>query len=264
MRSFNEFLSTHEDIACRDALFYQKTFQSQSAFEKNYIQLRAQEGRLYEDEVVKKLPDIDSNHPRKAEWLIRKKSAKRLARWLTASQSKNILEVGCGNGWLLKYIQSATTSDCCGIDINETELRQAVRVSQANPKLQFIFGDIETFSFENCRIDCVILASALQYFSDPAKLLDRLLKSIIPGGSIHIVDTPFYSENNVEPAQLRSTQYFHDSGYAEVASHYHHHTWNVLKACDYSILYDPTSWTTKIVRKLTNDSPFPWVIIKRP
>jgi 2-polyprenyl-3-methyl-5-hydroxy-6-metoxy-1,4-benzoquinol methylase len=70
-------------------------------FERLYIALREQEQRLYTDEQVRQLPDIDPSHLHYKEWKIRKHSAERLISYLNKKKRRlNILEIGCGNGWL--------------------------------------------------------------------------------------------------------------------------------------------------------------------
>jgi len=68
-------------------------------FEEQYISVRRKENRLYKDEQVKWLPDLEPSHPHCKEWQVRSKSCNKLIRHLSNSKKeRNILEVGCGNG----------------------------------------------------------------------------------------------------------------------------------------------------------------------
>ena len=70
-------------------------------FESLYIQLREKEGRIYPDEEVAQLPVTSSTHPHYKEWLIRKESSQKLVSWLKKKKKPlDMLEIGCGNGWL--------------------------------------------------------------------------------------------------------------------------------------------------------------------
>ena len=70
-------------------------------FEKLYTQLREREGRIYTDNEVANLPEITVTHPHYKEWLIRKESSQKLIDHLKkTNQPLDILEMGCGNGWL--------------------------------------------------------------------------------------------------------------------------------------------------------------------
>src|SRR5690348_1058332 len=70
-------------------------------FEKKYIQVRALESRLYTDDELVRLPEIAPSHPRYKEWQGRSQSCRRLIRYLSRRKTDlDILEIGCGNGWL--------------------------------------------------------------------------------------------------------------------------------------------------------------------
>ncbi|WP_431210721.1 hypothetical protein ACQ86N_32840 [Puia sp. P3] len=79
-------------------------------FEKKYILIRTLENRLYTDDELAKLPEISATHTHHKEWQIRKNSCQRLVRYLsTRRRSPEILEIGCGNGWL-SHLAGADTS----------------------------------------------------------------------------------------------------------------------------------------------------------
>ena len=67
--------------------------------EKVYLKVRETEGRIYPDDTVRNLPDIDAAHPLHAEWMIRKSSLEKFEGYLKG-RSITLLDVGCGNGWM--------------------------------------------------------------------------------------------------------------------------------------------------------------------
>src|ERR1700744_419007 len=140
-------------------------------FEKKYIQIRALESRLYTDEELMRLPVISENHPRLKEWQLRAKSARRLTRHIgKGSSSPEILEVGCGNGWLSHLMAEIPGSKGTGVDINFTELQQAARVFSNDPNLRFIHGDIRSGILEDRRFDYILFSSTLEYFPSAKKV----------------------------------------------------------------------------------------------
>ena len=261
--SFKEILRTDPSIHEQNGLFYQQKFLTNTAFEQHYTKLRHHEGRLYENEVVRNLPEIDHNHPLRREWEIRSRSTEKLIRFLRKQKPGKILEVGCGNGWLIQNIRRATNTDCCGVDVNETELRQAVDVFGGDASLSFLYADITSDIFNNPITDVIVIASALQYFPDPGLLIKKLQTLLNPGGTIHIIDTPFYQSDKVQHARARSEKYFAESAHADMKSHYFHHTWDSLRQFDYKILHNPNSLLNKLKRSVDHNSPFPWIIVKR-
>jgi ubiquinone/menaquinone biosynthesis C-methylase UbiE len=261
-QSISSFLK-HSPFESIDGLYYQKDLPRKQLFEDNYIILRKLEGRLYDDEVAGKLPEINSSHPTANEWRVRKRSTERLIKFLKTKQSQTILEVGCGNGWLIHAIQSALQKECLGIDINEIELLQASRVFGRNHGLHFVYGDILSQVFNTPMADAIIVASVIQYFPDAQILIEQLLKLLKPGGQVHILDSPIYIQDTKEAARQRSEKYFKEMGQDEMRLHYFHHTWEVLKPFNYSIEYDPSSPFKKLWRLMSKDSPFPWIVIDR-
>src|SRR5450755_3134227 len=90
-------------------------------FEKKYITTRGLENRLYSDDELLRLPDIESEHTHYKEWQLRKKSSQRLMRYLAArKKALDILEIGCGNGWLSHQLAEIPGSRVTGLDINFT------------------------------------------------------------------------------------------------------------------------------------------------
>src|ERR1700761_7726038 len=107
-------------------------------FANKYTGLRKKEGRTYSDSEVQRLPSISSLHTFYKEWAIRKRSCKKLLRYIKKKgRIQNILEVGCGNGWLSAQLATHTTADVVGLDLNDIELEQARK----------LFGTVQNLSF---------------------------------------------------------------------------------------------------------------------
>ena len=260
MASFHEYFSNSKAFDFHEGLFYQIGFRGNSEFEKEYLPLREQEGRLYSDEIVKKLPALPKRHPLHNEWTIRKQSADRLIGYLKKKRIRNILEVGCGNGWLTSYLFNALQVECCGIDINETELKQAARLFAHDEKITFVYAGIHSpaFAFDSFA-DIIVLASVIQYFPDLHILLTRLKELVGPGGEIHIIDSPLYKARNVGTARKRSVNYFNKSSHKNMEKHYYHHTWKPLGGFKYEVLYNPRTPFSRLKNLVSKGSPFPWV-----
>jgi len=261
--SFFKDIVTNPFVEFSDGLYFQKNLERGLPFEHQYIPLRKAEGRIYDDATVAKLPEVEALHPLFKEWDIRKKSTARLAQFLKTKEPKKVIEVGCGNGWLIRYIHSALEVDCLGIDINEIELRQALRTSGNAKNLAFIYADIFSELFANPCADAIILASVIQYFPDLKNLIERSLNLLNPGGQLHILDSPFYSKKTIETARMRSQEYFSALGYTEMQVHYFHHLWDVLDSFKATIKYDPTTFVNRLSQKVLGDSPFPWIVIEK-
>jgi SAM-dependent methyltransferase len=260
-RTFNEYF--HEKgFQYRQGLFYQDQLDTND-FEIEYINLRKQEGRMYDDDLVMNLPRISKNHPLHHEWKVREASAKELVGYLKKRKIKKVLEVGCGNGWMTNYFFRSLGVACCGIDINKTELEQATRLfkNKSNEEMiTFAYGDVLSPRLNDPITDIVVLASVIQYFPHLTTLLSKLRRLTKPNGEIHILDSPLYeNESDLADAKKRSYNYFSNLEHSNMKNHYYHHTWNCLKDVKFDLLHNPMSVTGRVKRLLTNRSPFPWI-----
>lgn len=229
-----------------------------------YLRVREKEGRLYSDDFVAHLPLIPNDHPLAGEWHARSASASRLIRYLSArSKPLRILDLGCGNGWLSNML-STSGHYVIGMDQNSYELKQAASVFSSNPKLLFFNGDIFSAPFSNFQFDVIVLASVTQYFQDINILLSTLLNYLKPQGEIHLIDSPFYSEDDLEKATLRSQEYYSSIGFPEMSEHYFHHRESDLQVFQPKRLYSPQPFFLHLKRLMGKiDSPFPWFVIRK-
>lgn len=229
-------------------------------FEEQYILLRNRENRIYTDEELFHLPDIADSHPHFSEWMIRKRSAQRLiAKLETRKESLSILEIGCGNGWLTYQLSRIPGSRVIGIDINLTELHQAARVFNSNSKLKFIYGDIRSGVISDLKFDAIVLAASVQYFASLSGILNTCLQHLTKKGEIHIIDSPFYKQKEVDDARKRTKEYYSRVGLPAMSDYYYHHCITEFSVYSCKLLRNPFSVRNKIFR---TSNPFPWIYIK--
>jgi 2-polyprenyl-3-methyl-5-hydroxy-6-metoxy-1,4-benzoquinol methylase len=226
-------------------------------FEDLYIAVRQQEKRIYTDEQLQLLPDID--HLYYDEWKIRKRSSERLTAYLEKNNRElKILEVGCGNGWLSAKLSNIPQTKVTGLDINEVEIQQAKRVFKKD-NLEFIYESFTENSFENARFDVIVFAASLQYFPSLVNVLKQALAILSSNGEIHIIDTPLYTPAEAGQASERSRRYFADLGIPEMADHYFHHSLSEFWGFNYEILFNPANLFNRLFKK----DPFYWVTVRK-
>jgi 2-polyprenyl-3-methyl-5-hydroxy-6-metoxy-1,4-benzoquinol methylase len=228
-------------------------------FEKKYIITRSLENRLYSDEEVMKLPEVNPVHTHWKEWQSRRRSSRRLLRYLEAQKRPlEILEIGCGNGWLSHLMAEIPDSRVTGLDINFTELQQAARVFNDDPNLSFIHGDLRNPVLADMQFDIILFAAALEYFPSMKKIIHRCIGYLKPGGEIHIIDTRLYRPGEVQTARMRTLAYYTSLGYPEMADFYYHHSIRDLRSFHHVLLFNPNSL---IARLKGNRYDLPWVRI---
>ncbi|MDB5023658.1 MAG: class SAM-dependent methyltransferase [Mucilaginibacter sp.] len=226
-------------------------------FEDLYIAVRQQEKRVYTDEQLQLLPDID--HLYYDEWKIRKRSSGRLTAYLEKKRKHlKILEVGCGNGWLSAKLSNIPNTRVTGLDINEIEIEQAKRVFKKD-NLEFIYDSFTDSTFDNEKFDVIVFAASLQYFPSVINVLKQALAILRYGGEVHIVDTPFYTPVEAEKANARSCGYYAALGFPEMAAHYFHHSTSEFWGFKYELLFNPSNPFNRLFKK----DPFYWVMIRK-
>lgn len=228
-------------------------------FEKKYIVIRSLEDRLATDEDLAKLPETAAEHPHHREWQARRRSAGRLVRYFGGRQkAQEILDVGCGNGWLTHHLAEIPGTKVTGADINFTELQQAARVFSNDPNLRFVHGDIRSGILAERAFCCIIFAASIEYFPSLKKIIHYCFSLLKPGGEIHILDSPFYRPEQIEKAKRQSQAYFASFGYPEMADYYYHHSILDLRSFHHDILYNPHSFPNRLLRVA---NPYPWIRI---
>ena len=230
-----------------------------SQFETEYIALRKKENRLYTDEQVKWLPEIEETHPHYKEWQVRSNSCNKLIQHLSNKKRElNILEVGCGNGWLCSQLSKIPGSNVAGIDINSTELEQAKRVFGQVENLEFFYGELVNENTRSEKFDVIVFAASIQYFASLDEILVQSLQLLNTQGEIHILDSHFYKLFELETARQRSMDYYRSIQFSEMSKHYFHHSLEELKPYNYKIFYTPGSFINRFIK---NNNPFPWICI---
>jgi ubiquinone/menaquinone biosynthesis C-methylase UbiE len=232
---------------------------SSKEFEQLYIDLRCREKRIYSDEEAAALPNVHEDHIHREEWEIRKSSSRKLVRYLQRKdRALKILEVGCGNGWLSHQLSMISYSNVVGIDVNLQELQQAERVFAEAPNLSFIYCDIHSLELQE--FDVIVFAAAIQYFCSFSEIIKTALSFLSQEGEVHIIDSNFYWEDEIDDARGRSYTYFSRQGFEKMNGFYFHHSLAELAAFNFAILYDPKSSLNKIFKK---KNPFYWIRIKK-
>jgi len=238
--------------------------QVDQSFDQLYTQVLKKEKRLYPDDEIKLLPYASERNPHKSEWELRTKTFLRFRDYLSTKNTKlNILEVGCGNGWLIGQLAKEFDHNYFGIDTTLIELLQADKLFTRD-NIKFIYGDISKAALPTDTFNIVILNSTIQYFKEIGVLLKELLTISKSYGEIHILDTPFYLQNDLMQIKNSSLKHFSSIGIPEMANKYFHHTLDELKYFRTVLKYNPLLFKNKISDLIfEKDSPYPWIIITR-
>ena len=88
-------------------------------------------------------------------------------------KNSKVLDVGCGDGELMKYINEKITNDVRGLEISKNNVQKCIEKG-----LTVIEGNAEKDlkQFPNLSFDYVVLSQTLQAFYKPEKVIDDLLR----------------------------------------------------------------------------------------
>ena len=88
-------------------------------------------------------------------------------------KNSKTLDVGCGDGELMKYLFENKTKDIRGLEISKKSVQNCL-----SKGLPVIEGNAENdlIQFPNHSFDCVILSQTLQAFLNPEKVITNLLR----------------------------------------------------------------------------------------
>ncbi len=253
---------TAQKLYIKRGVYYLSEYKT-NEFENLYLKVRKKENRIYEDRFLKILLEINSSHPLYNEWKIRKKSFKKIEAYLKdKNKLLNIMELGCGNGWLTHHLAMIKNSYVIGVDINKQELEQAARVFNNFNNHKFFYADIFADYFELGDFDIIILASSIQYFMNINYLMERLLYLVKRESEIHIIDLPVYSTPEIPNAQKRTRKYYDNIGFPEMSNYYFYHSIEELQKYNPVFLSNRQKQTFHSRFFKNPDTPFPWIMIK--
>jgi len=123
-------------------------------------------------------------------------------RWLKAViphiQGEKILEVSFGNGYLMKQYGSKGSYDITGLDYNQNMVDVTrKRLDSCGIRAELMRGNVEHLPFDDDRFDTVINTMALSGYPDGDKAISEMMRVLVPGGVLLLVDFDFPADRNL-------------------------------------------------------------------
>jgi SAM-dependent methyltransferase len=109
--------------------------------------------------------------------------------------TNNVLDVGCGSGWLSRRISKRVTEGrVVGMDISDEMVRVARRNSLDHDNILFVTGEAAEIPWEPNFFHHAISVESAYYWLDPAAGLKEIHRVLRPGGSAWILIN-YYRDN---------------------------------------------------------------------
>ncbi|MBP5576687.1 MAG: class I SAM-dependent methyltransferase [Treponema sp.] len=122
--------------------------------------------------------------------IINKAMYKRTVALIESGADDRVLDIGYGNGYLLKYLYRKTKSQLYGIDISEDMLKKASRKNREaarQGKLHLQTGDCCALSYEDNFFTAVTSINTVYFWQDTVKGLSEIKRVLKPGCSFYNV-----------------------------------------------------------------------------
>ncbi len=104
---------------------------------------------------------------------------------------KRVLEVGCGNGWVLREIarRVGESGRAVGLDPSDELLAIArEQASQEGLQIEVRQGDARNLPFGDGEFDVVLVPLVLLHVPDAERVLPELIRVVRPGGQVGILE----------------------------------------------------------------------------
>jgi len=113
--------------------------------------------------------------------------ADKLVQLSSPSPGSDILDVACGTGIVARTAASELGSDSrvTGLDINQQMLNKAAEMAEKEGlEIEWQQGDAGDLPFEDDRFDHLFCQQAVQFFSDPQRVLKEMQRVLKPGETL--------------------------------------------------------------------------------
>ena len=159
---------------------------------------------------------------------------------ITASAPASVLEVGCGQGWLLASIAEALpNASLAGLDIREDAIAFARTLV---PSAVLVTGDAARLPYETAMFDVAACSEVLEHVDDPSAVLSEIRRVGRGRAVISVPHDPWFWGANLLRGKYLKTL-------GNYPGHIHHFTRRSLRR-----LLESTYAEVEIV------SSFPWLV----
>ena len=105
-----------------------------------------------------------------------------------------MLDVGCGNGWLVRELLHRGVQSGTGLDISPEMITVANQANQFGERESYLVGNGESINLPDASIDCITNIESLYYYPKPEAALKEWARITRSGGQLAMM-MDLYVEN---------------------------------------------------------------------
>ena len=114
-------------------------------------------------------------------------SCQNICDYLKNKEYKNLLDIGCGTGYLIDLLSKDSKAKFTGLDLSPKMIDECNKKKIKNSK--FVIGKSDELPFEDNSFDVVTCSQSFHHYPETDKPLKEALRVLKPGGLYIISDT---------------------------------------------------------------------------
>jgi len=120
-----------------------------------------------------------------------------LDRW-TLTATDRVLDVGCGNGWAVRWMLERGAGSGAGVDISAEMIQRAQQLTESGVPAEFAVSAGERLPFADEAFSAILSVESLYYYPDPAAALAEWARVSRAGGRLGVM-VDLFAENPAGP-----------------------------------------------------------------
>lgn len=112
-----------------------------------------------------------------------------IVRQVEAAEGENILDIGCGNGNILKTLTGRRPGNYYGVDLSPAMIGEAKKRLPEGVNLQI--ADVVNLPFADQSFDILLCNASFHHYEEPDKAISEMHRVLRPGGTLILGDPTF-------------------------------------------------------------------------
>lgn len=113
---------------------------------------------------------------------------------LNLDDVSSMIDVGCGNGWLVRALLNRGVQSGIGLDISPEMIEVAKQANEFDQRESYVVGNGEAIDLADASVDCVTNIESLYYYPNPEAALKEWARIAKPGAQLAMM-MDLYEEN---------------------------------------------------------------------